>query len=106
MPKKEDNIDKKLAEELAAQFWSLFDDKKSKWTLANGETLEVRKDADGGGEVLFTPKTVYFDKDKEIVKMTKEKVDEGKEEPAYILEADYSDDLNELVVWSLDDRSE
>lgn len=100
-------FDNQLAKELAAQFWPLYDGDASEYDRAEADCLEVREDAViNGGEILFTPKTIYFDVDKNPVTMSEEKVAAGKETPVYILEADYSDKQNKLLAWSLDDRSE
>lgn len=101
------DIDNQLAKLLAAQFWPLYDNDTSDFDRAEAGTLEARESAPGDrGEILFTPKTIYFNSDKEPVQMSEEKVESGEETPAYILEADYSEELDKLLVWSTDDRSE
>jgi hypothetical protein len=99
-------IDNQLAKVLAAQFWPLYDNDTSDYDRAEVGSLEARESApDNLGEILFTPKTIYFNSDQEPVQMSEEKVESGDETPTYILEADYSEELDKLLVWSTDDRS-
>ena len=113
MVKKTGNdLDKKLAKELAGLFWAQYEDKKSISAIAREDSLEERAPYDdpdepfGIGYLVFTPKTIYFDADKNVIKPSRKEVDEEKVKPAYILVADYSDAKNMLMLWSLDDRSE
>lgn len=86
------------AKELASKFWAGYDSKISDFIEANGEMLEVRMPMDGEGMVVFSPKTLYFDKNSEIIPYDKDK------KAAFTLVADYSDDLDYLVFWSLDEQ--
>ena len=113
MAKKTGNdLDKKLAKELASLFWAQYGDEESSSVIAREDSLEMRAPYDdpdepfGIGYMLFTPKTIYFDAAKNVIRPAKKKVEDGKITPAYILIADYSDAKDMLVIWSLDDRSE
>lgn len=96
------------AQELAEMFWEKYDMKISSCILGpkNIETIiapisPIPGKTPSSGSVEFTPKKILF---------WKVPLDEGgkeeEENAEYILRADYSDTIDRLVLWSLDDRSD
>ncbi len=113
--------EKLLMERLVKRIWPSFDLYKSRWVLGiTGcrlevpisspieikliETLEYEEvmEMPIGETATFEPKKFYFDEDENPLLPAIM----GQNKPAYVLRADYNEEMDYLVFWSLDDRSE
>jgi len=98
------SIDKKMAMKLAGKFWAQCNANSDYEEVDGLEYIVAIKD--GKGKVVFSPRPIYFDgRGEKLTSIEVSDMDKRNEKPGYTLLADYSDALDLLAVWSLDDQT-